>query len=383
MRAAVASVGAVIATVFVVQLANGLQTDILSLRAATAFSVTTVGVVMAAYYVGYSAGPLLSHGVIGRFGHVTVMVAAPLIAGVAIVLHATIVTPLAWAALRAISGLVLAMLYVAAESWIHARVENRIRGRVFSIYMVGQMVAMTLAQALLSTGDPDTAVLFLLCGLIFLAASIPVFIARGRAPHRPPPEPFGIARLFRASPMGVIATTLSGVAWSIVFTFGPVYAQRASIPGLEIFALFTLNGVSLFMGVAMVAAAISQYPLGWISDHIGRRLTVALMCGAGALASAFGWWADGGAASLKLVGSAAIGAATFPLYSLTVAHTNDGITPEARVPAAGGLVLLFGVGSIVGPLLSGFIVQANGSTGYFAVLLATMAATLAVATATR
>jgi MFS family permease len=338
---------------------------------------------MAAYYVGYSAGPLLSHGVIGRFGHVAVMIAASLIAGVAIVLHAAIVAPVAWAVLRAISGLVLAMLYVAAESWIHGRAENRIRGRVFSIYMVAQMVAMTLAQALLSTGDPRTAALYLLCGGIFLVASIPVFVARDRAPHRPPPEPFGIVRLFKASPMGVVATTLAGVAWSIVFTFGPVYAQRAGIRDLEIFTRFTLNGVSQFMGVAMVAAAISQYPLGWVSDHIGRRPTIALMCGAGVVASIFGWWADGGDASLKLIGSAAIGAATFPLYSLTVAHTNDGIAPEARVPAAGGLVLLFGIGSIVGPLVSGLVVQANGSTGYFAVLVATMSATLAVVAATR
>lgn len=374
MRAAIASVWTVILTVFIVQLANGLQTDILSLRAAIAFPVTVMSIVMAAYYVGYSAGPLLSHGVIARFGYVAVMVVGSLLAAAAIVLHAYIVTPVAWAILRAVSGLVLAMLYVSAESWINARVENRIRGRVFSIYMVAQMVAMTGAQALLSTGDPRTPGLFLLCGAILAIASIPVFLTRGRAPHRPPPEPFGIVRLFTVSPMGTIATVLAGVAWSIVFTFGPAYAQQAG---------FDVKGVSLFMGVAMVAAAVTQYPLGWVSDHAGRRMTIALMCAAGSLAALFGWWANGESAVFKLLGSAAIGAATFPLYSLTVAHTNDHVAPKARVPAAGGLVLLFGLGSIAGPLISGFIVRANGITGYFAVLLATMLASLAVAAATR
>lgn len=374
MRAAVASVWAVIATVFIVQTANGLQTDILSLRASLEFPVIVMSFVMAAYYVGYSAGPLLSHSVIERFGHVLVVVVASVLAGVAIVLHAYIVTPVAWAVLRALSGLVLAMLYVSLESWIHERVDNRIRGRVFSIYMVAQMIAMTLAQALLATGDPRTPGLFLICGVVLAVGGIPVFLARGNAPRRPPPEPFGIRKLFAVSPMGVIATTLSGVAWSIVFTFGPAYAQNAG---------FDVKGISLFMGVAMVASAVVQYPVGWVSDHIGRRLTVALMCGGGAVASAFGWWADGQAEVYKLIGSAAIGALTFPLYSLTVAHTNDGIAPQARVPAASGLVLLFGLGSIVGPLLSGFIVRSNGATGYFAVLLATMLATLAVAAATR
>lgn len=374
MRAAVASIWAVIVTVFIVQTANGLQTDILSLRAAMEFPVTLLGVIMAAYYVGYSAGPLLSHRVIEQFGHVGVIVAASLIAGVAIVLHAFIVTVPAWAVLRAVSGLVLAMLYVSLESWIHERVENRIRGRVFSIYMVAQMVAMTLAQGLLWFSNPRIADPFLLCGIVLAVGGIPVFLARHRAPNRPPPEPFGIPKLFAASPMGVIATTLSGVTWSVVFTFGPVYAQGAG---------FDIKGVSLFMGAAMVAAAVSQYPLGWVSDHAGRRLTITLMCAGGALASIFGWWADGEASIYKIIGSALIGATTFPLYSLTVAHTNDGIAQESRVPAAGGLVLLFGLGSIVGPFVSGFIVNANGATGYFAVLLASMVAILAVVAATR
>jgi MFS family permease len=370
MRTAVASIWAVLVTAFVVQTANGLQTDVLSVRATIEFPVFVMSMIMAAYYVGYSAGPLLSHRVIERLGHVYVIVGASLIAGVAIVLHGYIVTPLAWAILRALSGLVLAMLYVSLESWIHERVENRIRGRVFSLYMVAQMIAMTLAQALYTLGDPRTPGLFLVCGIVLAIGGVPVFIARKNAPRRPPPEPFGIARLFAVSPMGVIATTLSGVAWSIVFTFGPAYARGA-------------GGVGLYMGAAMVAAAVAQYPLGWISDHLGRRWTIAAMCAGGALAALFGWWADAQAEMFKLIGSAAIGALTFPLYSLTVAHTNDGIAPAARVPAAGGLVLLFGIGSIVGPLLSGAFVQRAGPGGYFGVIAGTMVAILAVAAATR
>src|SRR5262249_23829208 len=216
-------VWAVIVCVFIVQIANGLQTDILSLRASIEFPVTMMGAIMAAYYVGYSAGPLLSHRVIGELGHVAVIVGASVIAGIAIVLHAYIVTPVAWAILRAVSGLVLAMFYVSLESWLHDRVENRIRGRVFSIYMVAQMIAVTLAQGLLATGDPRTAGLFLVCGVVLVVGGLPILFARNNAPNRPPPEPFGIRRLFAVSPMGVIATTLSGVAWSVVFTFGPVY----------------------------------------------------------------------------------------------------------------------------------------------------------------
>ena len=74
MRAAVISVWAVIVTIFFVQTANGLQTSLLSVRAGMeSFPAWTIGIVMASYYVGYSAAPLASRAVIGRAGHVNTM----------------------------------------------------------------------------------------------------------------------------------------------------------------------------------------------------------------------------------------------------------------------------------------------------------------------
>jgi hypothetical protein len=47
------------------------------------------------------------------------------------------------------------------------------------------------------------------------------------------------------------------------------------------------------------------------------------------------------------------------------------------------LVLLFGVGSIFGPLLSGTAMSVIGTEGYYLVLAATMAASLAAVAVTR
>ena len=61
MRTALKSVWLVIAAAGVVQTANGLQTDLLSVRAGLeAFPAWSLGVIMACYYVGYSAAPLAS-----------------------------------------------------------------------------------------------------------------------------------------------------------------------------------------------------------------------------------------------------------------------------------------------------------------------------------
>lgn len=375
MRAAVASVSAVIIAIFFIQLANGLQTSLISYRAVLeSFPDITTGMIMASYYVGYSSAPLAGRAVIGRLGHVNTMWLGAVFAALAIALHAFLVTPLAWAALRLMSGFVLSSLYIGAESWIHDRVANDKRGRVFSIYMVVQMIAMTLAQALFSLGDPRSLFPFLLAAAIFVVGAAPVVVARHTAPHRLPPEPLNLKVLFLASPLGAIATVLAGVSWSIVFTFGPVYARHSG---------FDQNQTSVFMALAMVGGAILQFPLGWLSDHAGRRATIALMSAGGVAVSLFGLWADGRGYALECAGALLAGALIFPIYAISAAHTNDSVAPKNRVAAASGLILLFGLGSIFGPLISGGAVTALGSGGFYSVLAITLVLSLASAAVTR
>jgi MFS family permease len=183
-----------------------------------------------------------------------------------------------------------------------------------------------------------------------------------------------LGKLFSVAPLGVLATVLAGVSWSIVFTFGPVYAQRHG---------FSLYQVSLFMAVAMIGGGITQFPMGWLSDAMGRRRTIALMSVGGLAVSLFGLKASGDGFVAQCVASFLVGALIFPVYAISAAHTNDAITPQNRVSAAAGLVLLFGVGSIFGPLLSGTLMSVIGTEGYYVVLAATLAASLAAAAVTR
>jgi MFS family permease len=375
MRVALAAVWAVILSGGIVQMGNGLQTELLGIRAGQeAFSAWSIGVLMAGYYVGYSAAPLLIRTIIRRLGHVRTIAIGLALAAAMIVLHGIFVTVVTWTILRLVSGFALASTYVACESWINERSENRVRGRIFSVYMVVQMVGMTLAQVLLAVCDPKALASFVLCGLLFVSGSLPVIFLATAAPGEAPPEPFGLVHLFRISPLGATATMLAGLSWSILFTFGPVYARAEH---------FSVPQVSLFMGVAMAAGGIMQFPLGWLSDAIGRRITIGLMCAAGLAASLFGMWAQGKEIFLLYVASGLVGAFLFPLYALAVAHTNDAVAPATRVAATAGLVLLFGLGSIVGPLAAGSAMTMLGPIGFFGLLAAALAVTVAAAAASR
>jgi MFS family permease len=159
---------------------------------------------------------------------------------------------------------------------------------------------------------------------------------------------------------------LSGVSWSILFAFGPVYATRIGLDA---------GGVGLFMGLAVAAGGLVQVPAGWLSDIAGRRLVLGVIFGAGLLASLLGLAAPGGVVSLVAAGLA--GGFVFPVYAIAVATVNDGVSRETRVAAAAGLVLLFGIGCIFGPLLCGWAMGAVGLPGFYGLLAATMAAGLA------
>ena len=369
MRTALKSVWLVIVAAGIVQTANGLQTDLLGLRAGLeAFPAWALGVIMACYYIGYSAGPLASHAIVARMGHIASIVIFTLAAALVIFLHGIEVTVVAWSALRVASGFALAIVFVGYESWINERADNRVRGRVFSLYLVSQMVGLTLAQLLLNAGNPRTPILFALSAAIFVVGAVPIWFARGRAPAKAPPVPFNIIGLTRLSPMGAAATALSGVSWAIVFTFGPVYAQRAG---------FSISEISLFMGVAMVGGALMQFPLGWLSDAIGRRATIFFMSLGGVAASLLGLWLHTMPHVYQYLPFALIGALVLPLYGLGAAHTNDHVAPQTRVAAAAGLVLLFGLGSILGPLVVGSAITTLGAGGFFVVLAGVMGLSVA------
>jgi len=375
LRIALAAVWAVIVSTLFLQAANGLQTDVIGLAAnARGFGPAVTGLMMAAYYVGYSAAPLAGRRIVARFGHVAVIIVCAAAAAAVIAVQPFIVTAPVWAGLRAVSGFALSLTNIGYESWLNDRVPTLQRGRVFSVYVFAQMIGLTGAQCLLATGRAPTAPLFLSAAGLFAIAAVPVAAARRTAPHGVPPAPLGIVALFRTSPLGAGATLLAGLAWAIMFTFGPIYARRTGL---------SVPDVALFMALAMAAGCVLQIPLGWLSDIVGRKPMIVGMFAIGLVASLFGIWAGGHGQIVKFLAISVVGGFTFPIYAVSVAQVNDHLSSDTRVAAAAGLVLLFGIGSFFGPLLCGALLGAVGPGGFYLLLAVTTAVGAGLAAARR
>ena len=121
--------------------------------------------------------------------------------------------------------------------------------------------------------------------------------------------------------------------------------------------------VSLFIAAALVGSTVFQVPIGQISDRVPRRGVMAAIAAVATVTAALG--------SMTSVGTSAIvvmfvlGAASFPLYSLAIAYTNDWIEDHQRVGASGLLVMVNGVGAIVGPLATTALISGFGTAAFW------------------
>jgi hypothetical protein len=73
------------------------------------------------------------------------------------------------------------------------------------------------------------------------------------------------------------------------------------------------------------------------------------------------------------------GAMTYPIYGLAVAHANDYADPGDFVSVSGGLLLLYGAGTMFGPLAASGAMMWLGPEALFAVTAASHAAMAAYA----
>jgi MFS family permease len=346
----------------VLMLGAGLQSTLLGLRATLdGFPTLVTGFVMSCYYVGYVFGTFVAPPLLRQLGHIRVFATLAAVASVAVLIQGCFVNPLTWAAMRLLSGLCFAGIYVVAESWLNDRASRANRGRVFAVYMLVLYIGLGAAQFLLILANPLTATPFMLVSILISLAMVPIVVSAQQVPEHAVPRKVRLRDLYGNSPLGVVAVTVSGLISAIIFSMGPVYAR---LSGLD------TRGVADFMAASILAAVVTQYPVGRLSDRMDRRTVIAAVCTlimilAGSIV-AF----PGMPHALFLTLAALFSGFALTLYSLSVSHVNDKLEPAQMVAASSALLLLNGTAAALGPILAGSLMTAFGPPAYFATLAA-------------
>jgi len=349
------------------QVGNGMQATLLGIRGEIeGFSTFSMSLVMAGYFVGFLFGSRMAPEMIRRVGHVRVFAALASLISAVMILYPTLTDPIAWGLGRILIGFCFSGVYVTAESWLNNSATNETRGQALSAYMIVQMVGIVSAQALMLVADPGGFVLFIIPSVLVSLSFAPILLSISPTPAFGTTKPMTLKQILDTSPLGCVGMFLLGGVFAAQFGMAPVFGAEAGL---------SVAQISTFVSTFFIGALILQYPIGWLSDRMDRRVLIfvaSVICASGAIIG----FLLGEFFLMLLLAGLLIGGMSNPLYSLLIAHTNDFLDRDDMAAASGGLLFINGLGAVAGPPITGWAMGQMGPSAFFlivAVLTLTMA----------
>ena len=345
-------------TTLLMLLGSGLLTTYVSLRLAhESVSGTVIGLITAAHYIGLVVGGKVGHNLIARVGHIRAYVACAGIITASVIGHGMSAYIPVWIVLRFIIGLCMMSQYMVLESWLNDQAESNQRGVIFGLYMVATYLGLSAGQIILTLQSGFGMLPLLIVALCFALCLVPIALTTRTKVHPMSPAPLELSYFLKTIPRILVITLLTGMVTGAFYGMAPVYASQMGL---------TTSQTGIFMAATIFAGLVTQFPLSWLSDRYDRQRLLFFTAIIFLLASL-------PLAILKHLGFAPVTGIAFvasmmqfALYPLAVALANDRILAERRVSLTACLLMSYGIGASIGPLLTGALMQPLGGNMLYA-----------------
>ena len=356
MASVLTSIWPLLLGMLLLMVGNGMQGTLLGIRGGIeGMSAFEMSVVMASYYAGFLAGSLIVPAVIKNVGHVRVFAALGSAISAVLILYAVAPNWIAWSIMRMLIGFCFCGVYITAESWLNAAANNNTRGQSLAAYMIVQMLGIVIAQVVLNFADPASFMLFAISSILVSLAFTPILLSAQPAPQFQTIKRMSFGRLYRASPLGCVGIFLIGGVFSALSGMSSVWGTQMGL---------SVGQIATFVAAIYIGGLVLQYPIGWISDRFDRRALVLTLAAAGAVVIVATVMLPLNIWGLTLV-AALLGGVANPIYALLLAYTNDYLDQEDMAAASAGLLFIYGLGSMAGPIITGWLMEVIGPNGYW------------------
>jgi MFS family permease len=338
-------------------IAGGLHGLLLPVRGAElGFTLGELGFLGTGWSAGFIAGCFLTPYFVRRVGHVRTYGALSSVATITILLNLLIVTPWAWIAIRSLNGLCFAGAAMVVESWLNEKATRENRGTIFSVYQMVNFAASTTGQLLLVINPPNDFFFFAIGAIFYCLAILPTALSTARSPQPLQGTRIDVRRLYAISPVGAVVAFMVGLVNGGFGTLGPVFGQQIGL---------SVREISFMMAGSLIGGSLIQFPLGWLSDRTDRRrVLIAVAIGALAVGLTFATLHPHSPVVVPVL-AIIFGATAYPMYALTVAHANDFAASDEFVKIASSILLVYGAGTMVGPLIAAYAMGMLGPEGLF------------------
>jgi len=322
------NVATVMAATLLLQVALGALGVALPLvMNAAQWSALSIGAVVAGYSAGFMAGAFTAPGIIRSIGHIRAYAAYAGGAAATTLALALGSDFIWWLLSRFAFGICAAGIFAVAESWIADATPSERRGTVISAYQIVGRFGLILGPFVIALSGLMLGDTFVVAGIFLSLALIPiVFTGRGQ-PALPTGTTVSPLRLLTIAPAAAAAVFFAGIVNTGTLAFIPIWAEtlQADSPA---------GAAALVLAVVYTLAMLVQWPAGWISDRLDRRLVIA---GLAALSALF----------------AILLAVLLNPGLMGVAHAADRSRVEDLPAIASGTLLVWAAGAVLGPILSG------------------------------
>jgi len=338
---------------------SGLFHTLLPLRlVAEGYGADAIGLVVGAEGAGFLVGCIGSVRLIRSVGEVRAYAALSATSAVLILSLGTQPHLAIFMGIQAIVGFANAGQAVVIESWMNAMTANANRGRILTLYVLLLGLFYGSGQLLATDLDPAGDAMLMIAAAAYVIALVPVTAIWVGEPQLHVPMGIRIFRTFRISPSGTLACLMTGLISSTFASIGPLY-------GLEL--KFSQQTIVLLMAATQLGALFLQFPLGYLSDRLDRRLMMLwLSLALAALCGIFLFFGPTTPFWLFLIAFSIFGGISEIFYPLGVAHANDKADPSEFVTLSSNLLLIWAFGGTIGPAIVTAGVGPFGTRIFFA-----------------
>jgi MFS family permease len=319
---------------------RGTSTGLIGLNAA----MTPLGIIVSSPFI-----PMLTR----RMGAWFMCVASLCLAAVLLVLLGVFRDVMIWFPLRFLLGVANTVIFITSEAWINQLAEPGIRGRTIGLYNTIAAAGFALGPLALALIGSQGWLPFLV-GVAGILMALPfVVMAREHLPEFNGKEKASVFSFFSLAPLLLLAVAAAALFDQVVMSLLPIYGLRHGA---------TEATGSLMLTVLIVGNVLLQIPIGWLADRFSRRYLLSWL----AFATVAGcillvWWIEGSTLIWPML--FVWGAVAFGTYTIAMTDLGDRFSGALLLAGNSAFGVMWGLGGIIGPSVSGVAMDLVGPEG--------------------
>lgn len=352
--------------IFLIMLGNGLQGTLISLRAyAEGFPLYATGIIMSAYYLGFLVGCIFAPKLIASVGHIRVFAGFASLASTTILIHGVFVDPWTWAFIRMLGGFSFVGLFVVAESWLNSIAPNKLRAEILSSYLLVVHAGLLGGQFFIDWISVEQIELFILVSIFISLSLVPITLANRPAPGYEEPEVMKFKNLFSFPKLPLAGIFTAGLCGAAILSIGPIYGEQSGM---------TERQIAFFISAYVLGATLIPMIIGKLSDIFDRRQMILII----SIISLGASFTIAHYESYIITSIFILGGLIVSLYCVCAAFINDRLKPSQITSASAALIFLNGIGSCIGPVAAGFLIDIYDKNTLFWLVAAMFSITLLI-----